>query len=129
MNRLMQRLSSLTHPLLLHHGESLNAAAISLGGAQTRGIRVQVRDGNLEQALGTMERRMRASGMERLIKGRVDHHLKNSEKKVIAKKKLLLKVRSQELARKLRTILVKKIRFVLCSKFSLKLLSVKSNWG
>jgi hypothetical protein len=44
---------------------------------------------------------------------------------VIAKKKLLLKVRSQKLVRKLRTILVKKIRFVLCSNFSLKLLSVK----
>ncbi|KAF3323332.1 Ribosomal protein S21 [Carex littledalei] len=110
MNRLMQRLSSLTHPFLLRHGESINATANSLGGAQARGIRVFVRDGNLEMALAVMDRRMRASGMERLIKSRVDYHLKNSEKKVLAKKKLMLKVRSQELARKLRTILVKKIR-------------------
>lgn len=76
---------------------------------------MQVWDGNLERALSVMDRRMRASGMERLIKSRVDHHLKNSERKVIAKKKLMLKVRSQDLARKLRAVLIKKIRFVLCS--------------
>ncbi|XP_078155180.1 ribosomal protein S21 family protein [Carex rostrata] len=110
MNRVMQRLSSLTHPFLLRHGEILNANANKIESAQARGIRVFVWDGNLEMALGVMERRMRASGMERLIKSRVDYHLKNSEKKVLAKKKLMLKVRSQELARKLRSVLVKKIR-------------------
>ncbi|OAY81138.1 hypothetical protein ACMD2_18516 [Ananas comosus] len=77
---------------------------------QARGIRVQVRNDNLEQALTVMERKMRASGMERLIRRQVDHHLKNSEKRVLARKNLMLRVRSQDLARKLRTILLKKIR-------------------
>ncbi|WOK92366.1 hypothetical protein Cni_G01057 [Canna indica] len=76
----------------------------------TRGIRVSVRNGNLEQALALMERKMRESGMERLIKRQVNHHLKNSEKRVLARKNLQLRLRSQDLARKLRTILIKKIR-------------------
>ncbi|XP_042450299.1 uncharacterized protein LOC122035002 [Zingiber officinale] len=75
-----------------------------------RGIRVQVRNGNLEQALAVMERKMRESGMERLIKRQVGHHLKNSEKRVLARKNLELRIRSQDLGRKLRTILIKKIR-------------------
>ncbi|KAJ4815371.1 Ribosomal protein S21 family protein [Rhynchospora pubera] len=110
MNRLAQRLSSLTNPFLLRHGATPSAASSSIVGAQARGIRVYVKDGNLELALGVMERRLRGSGMERLIKRRVDHHLKNTEKKVLAKKLLMLKVRSEDLGKKLRTILVKKIR-------------------
>nr|CAD1832431.1 unnamed protein product [Ananas comosus var. bracteatus] len=62
---------------------------------QARGIRVQVRNDNLEQALTVMERKMRASGMERLIRRQVDHHLKNSEKRVLARKNLMLRVRSR----------------------------------
>ncbi|KAL6637644.1 hypothetical protein ACP70R_025216 [Stipagrostis hirtigluma subsp. patula] len=75
-----------------------------------RGIMVQVRDGNLEQALSIMERKMRSSGMERLIKRRTDHHVKDSEKRVLARKALMQRVKSQELGKKLREILIKKIR-------------------
>ncbi|KAL3497946.1 hypothetical protein ACH5RR_040678 [Cinchona calisaya] len=77
---------------------------------QSRGVRVQVRNGNLEQALGFMQRKMQSSGMERLIKREQTHHIKNSEKRVLARKALQRKVRSQELARKLKSILVKKVR-------------------
>ena len=38
----------------------------------SRGIMVQVRDGNLERALQIMERKMRSSGIERLIKRRTE---------------------------------------------------------
>ncbi|KAK8918716.1 hypothetical protein KSP39_PZI021104 [Platanthera zijinensis] len=76
-----------------------------------RGIRVWVKDGNLEQALAIMERKMKSSGMERLIKRHTDHHIKNSEKRVRARKNLELRIRSEELSRKLRSILVKKIRY------------------
>ncbi|XP_020596928.1 uncharacterized protein LOC110036743 [Phalaenopsis equestris] len=75
-----------------------------------RGIRVKVINDNLEQALTFMERKMKSSGMERLIKRHTDHHIKNSEKRVLARKNLELRIRSEELSRKLRSILVKKIR-------------------
>lgn len=77
-----------------------------------RGIRVRVYDDNLERALAVMQRKMQSSGIERLIKRRADNerHLKNSEKRVLARKNLQMRIRSQELARKLQTILVKKIR-------------------
>jgi small subunit ribosomal protein S21 len=77
---------------------------------QARGIVVQVRDGNLERALSIMERRMRSSGMERLIRARTHYHVKDSEKRVLARKGLMQRVRSQELGKKLREILIKKIR-------------------
>ncbi|CAD6206260.1 unnamed protein product [Miscanthus lutarioriparius] len=77
---------------------------------QSRGIVVQVRDGNLERALSVMERKMRSSGMERLIRARTHHHVKDSEKRVLARKALMQRVRSQELGKKLREILIKKIR-------------------
>jgi small subunit ribosomal protein S21 len=77
---------------------------------QARGIVVQVRDGNLERALSVMERKMRSSGMERLIRARTTHHVKDSEKRVLARKALMQRVRSQELGKKLREILIKKIR-------------------
>ncbi|KAK3149657.1 hypothetical protein QOZ80_3AG0220510 [Eleusine coracana subsp. coracana] len=75
-----------------------------------RGIVVEVRDGNLERALTIMERKMRSSGMERLIRARTAHHVKDSEKRVLARKALMQRVKSQELGKKLREILIKKIR-------------------
>ncbi|XP_043718937.1 uncharacterized protein LOC122666900 [Telopea speciosissima] len=77
---------------------------------QWRGIRVRIRNGNLEQALTVMQRKMQSSGMERLIKRQQTHHVKNSEKRVLAHKALERRIRSQELARKLQAILVKKVR-------------------
>ncbi|KAJ4710988.1 Ribosomal protein S21 family protein [Melia azedarach] len=77
---------------------------------QWRGIRVKVMYGNLEQALTFMQRKMQSSGIERLIKREQRHHIKNSEKRVLARKNLERKIRSQDLARKLKAILVKKVR-------------------
>ncbi|PIA42953.1 hypothetical protein AQUCO_02000419v1 [Aquilegia coerulea] len=79
---------------------------------QVRGIQVRVRNNNLDQALTIMERRMRQSGMERLIKrfSMKTHHIKNSEKRIIAQKNLQRKLKSQDLARKLQSILIKKVR-------------------
>ena len=89
------------------------AGRVSYGQVQpSRGIMVQVRDGNLERALQVMERKMRSSGIERLIKRRTEPHVKNSEKRVLARKALMARVRSQELGKKLREILIKKIRSV-----------------
>ncbi|KAH7515706.1 hypothetical protein FEM48_Zijuj10G0054900 [Ziziphus jujuba var. spinosa] len=78
---------------------------------QWRGIRVKVLNGNLESALTFMQRKMQSSGMERLIKREQTHHIKNSEKRILARKNLERKIRSQELARKLQAILLKKVRF------------------
>ncbi|KAL3356572.1 hypothetical protein AABB24_017298 [Solanum stoloniferum] len=75
---------------------------------QWRGIRVKVRNNNLDQALFLMQRKMQSSGIERLIKREQLHHIKNSEKRVLARKILERKIRSQELARKLKSILIKK---------------------
>ncbi|KAM7461151.1 hypothetical protein LguiA_029272 [Lonicera macranthoides] len=77
---------------------------------QWRGIRVKVINNNLEQALVFMQRKMQSSGIERLIKREQIHHIKNSEKRVIARKNLEAKLRSQDLARKLKSILIKKVR-------------------
>ncbi|KAG7982431.1 hypothetical protein I3843_04G052200 [Carya illinoinensis] len=77
---------------------------------QWRGIRVKVLDGNLEQALTWLQRKMQSSGIERLIKRQQTRHIKNSEKRVLARKNLERKIRSQDLARKLKAILVKKVR-------------------
>ncbi|CAN4104310.1 unnamed protein product [Withania somnifera] len=77
---------------------------------QCRGIRVKARNNNLDQALFLMQRKMQSSGMERLIKREQLHHIKNSEKRVLARKILERKIRSQELARKLKSILIKKVR-------------------
>ncbi|PHT36988.1 hypothetical protein CQW23_24688 [Capsicum baccatum] len=78
---------------------------------QWRGIRVKVRNNNLDQALFLMQKKMQSSGMERLIKREQLHHIKNSEKRVLARKILERKIRSQELARKLKSILIKKVSF------------------
>ncbi|XP_052203786.1 uncharacterized protein LOC127809126 [Diospyros lotus] len=77
---------------------------------QWRGIRVKVWNNNLEQALVIMQRIMRSSGIERMIKREQTHHIKNSEKRVLARKNLERKIRSQDLARKLKAILIKKVR-------------------
>ncbi|CAI0390258.1 unnamed protein product [Linum tenue] len=77
---------------------------------QWRGIRVTVYDGNVERALTVLQRKMQSSGMERLIKRAQTTHLKNSEKRVLAHKNLMHRVKSEDLARKLQGILQKKIR-------------------
>ncbi|KAK4762856.1 hypothetical protein SAY86_008624 [Trapa natans] len=77
---------------------------------QLRGIRVKVLNGNLERALAFMQRVMQSSGIERMIKQEQTHHIKNSEKRILARKNLERKLRSQEFARKLQAVLVKKVR-------------------
>ncbi|KAL1550388.1 hypothetical protein AAHA92_18356 [Salvia divinorum] len=77
---------------------------------QCRGIRVKVINSNLDQALNLMQRKMQSSGIERMIKQEQLTHVKNSEKRVLAKKNLERKIRAQDLARKLKTILVQKVR-------------------
>ncbi|OAY32484.1 uncharacterized protein LOC110630243 [Manihot esculenta] len=77
---------------------------------QSRGIRVKVLNGNLEQALGLMQRKMQSSGIERLIKREQLHHIKNSEKRVLARKSLQRRLQSQEFCRKLKSLLIKKVR-------------------
>nr|DAD25037.1 TPA_asm: hypothetical protein HUJ06_026501 [Nelumbo nucifera] len=57
-----------------------------------------------------MQRRMRASGMEYLIKRQSRYHIKNSEERIFAQKNLLeRKIRSEELSCKLYAILSKKV--------------------
>ncbi|KAK9277052.1 hypothetical protein L1049_006591 [Liquidambar formosana] len=94
-------LNSLSCEHRLHHHQQLQ---------QWRGIRVKVWNGNLEQALTFLQRKMQSSGIERLIKREQTHHIKNSEKRILARKNLERKIRSQDLARKLKAILVKKVR-------------------
>lgn len=77
---------------------------------QCRGIRVKVINGNLDQALQFMQRKMQSSGIERMIRQEQLAHVKNSEKRVLAKKNLERKIRAQDFARKLKTILVQKVR-------------------
>ncbi|XP_074274389.1 uncharacterized protein LOC141598594 [Silene latifolia] len=91
------------------HSLTLNSV-LSSSLQQWRGIRVKVRNGNLDQALQLMQRKMQASGVERLIKQNVEHHIKNSEKRVLARKSLERRIQAQELSRKLKSILTKKVR-------------------
>ncbi|KAJ6898286.1 hypothetical protein NC652_024948 [Populus alba x Populus x berolinensis] len=77
---------------------------------QCRGIRVRVHNGNLEQALKFMQRKMQSSGIERQIKNLQTHHVKNSEKRVLARKKLQRRIQSQELAHRIKVILADKAR-------------------
>ncbi|KAI9169864.1 hypothetical protein LWI28_018779 [Acer negundo] len=77
---------------------------------QWRGIRVKVFNGNLEQALSLMQRKMTSSGIERLIKRQETHHIKNSEKRVLARKNLERRLRSEDFSRKIKAILLKKVR-------------------
>ncbi|KAK3443227.1 hypothetical protein EUGRSUZ_B03269 [Eucalyptus grandis] len=105
MNHLARRASS-----ILQRPSWASCGGGGLNHQQSRGIRVKVLNGNLEQALGFMQRTMQSSGIERLIKREQTHHLKNSEKRVLARKLLERKIRSQDLARKLKAILIKKVR-------------------
>lgn len=72
---------------------------------------MKVINGNLEQALQVMQRKMVSSGMERLIRRAPTHHMKNSQKRILAEKNLQKRIRSEDLARKLRAILIKKVRY------------------
>ncbi|XP_010425342.1 PREDICTED: uncharacterized protein LOC104710433 [Camelina sativa] len=77
---------------------------------QERGIRVKVFSGDLDRALTILQKKMQSSGMERLIKATQTHHIKNSEKKVLARKNLERRIKSIDFARKLQSILIKKVR-------------------
>ncbi|CAH8266800.1 unnamed protein product [Arabidopsis lyrata] len=77
---------------------------------QERGIRVKVFSNDLDKALTILQKKMQSSGMERLIKGTQTHHIKNSEKKVLARKNLERRIKSIDFARKLQSILIKKVR-------------------
>uniref|UniRef100_A0A6N2NHB7 Ribosomal protein S21 n=1 Tax=Salix viminalis TaxID=40686 RepID=A0A6N2NHB7_SALVM len=79
---------------------------------QCRGIRVRVHNGNLEQALKFMQRKMQSSGIERQIKNLQTHHVKNSEKRVLARKKLQRRIQSQELAHRIKVILADKASWI-----------------
>uniref|UniRef100_A0A5B7ATG8 Ribosomal protein S21 family protein n=1 Tax=Davidia involucrata TaxID=16924 RepID=A0A5B7ATG8_DAVIN len=104
MNSIVRHLSSLVgRPRV-----ALNSLSSEL--QQWRGIRVKVLNNDLERALVFMQRKMQSSGIERLIKREQTHHIKNSEKRVLARKNLERKIRSQDLARKLKAILIKKVR-------------------
>ncbi|KNA25706.1 hypothetical protein SOVF_003270 [Spinacia oleracea] len=94
--------------LLKRPSSTLNSVSSSL--QQWRGIRVRVKNGNLEQALSFMQRKMTSSGIERMIKREETHHIKNSEKRVLARKALHRRLQSQDLGRKLKSILIKKVR-------------------
>ncbi|CAN6714566.1 unnamed protein product [Malus baccata var. baccata] len=67
-------------------------------------------NGNLEWALTVMQRKMTSRGIEMMIKHEQTHHLKNSEKLISARKNLEQKLRSQDLARKLKAVLLKKVK-------------------
>lgn len=84
---------------------------------------MKVLKGGLERALTVLQRKMQSSGIERLIKREQIHHIKNSEKRVLARKTLERKIRSQDLARKLKDILIKKVRYILVFSFNSKLLN------
>ncbi|KAH9625354.1 hypothetical protein KSS87_015183 [Heliosperma pusillum] len=86
---------------------------------QWRGIRVKVLNGKLDQALQIMQRKMQTSGMERLLKNHETRHIKNSEKRVLARKSLERKIQAQDLSRKLKSILTKKVRGVTTAPTSL----------
>ncbi|WJX31864.1 hypothetical protein P8452_20251 [Trifolium repens] len=77
---------------------------------QCRCIRVHVYNGNLEGALALMLRKMTSSGIERMIKTEQRFHIKYSEKRVLAQKNLERRLRSEDLARKLKAIMIKKVR-------------------
>ncbi|KAL6526268.1 hypothetical protein OROMI_029908 [Orobanche minor] len=57
-----------------------------------------------------MQRMMQSNGIEQMIKVEQRKHIKNVEKRVLAKKNLERRIHSHEPARKLKMILVHKIR-------------------
>ncbi|GAB2223107.1 hypothetical protein Droror1_Dr00017244 [Drosera rotundifolia] len=54
--------------------------------------------------------KMQSSGIERLIKQQETYHIKDSEKRVLARKSLQRRIQSDDLARELKTILLQKVR-------------------
>ncbi|KAB2604858.1 hypothetical protein D8674_037145 [Pyrus ussuriensis x Pyrus communis] len=60
-----------------------------------------VMNGNLEWVLAVIQRKMTSSGIEWMIKREKTHHLKNSEKRILA-----------HLACKLKVVLLKKISWI-----------------
>ncbi|PWA67472.1 ribosomal protein S21 family protein [Artemisia annua] len=76
---------------------------------QWRSIRVKILNNNLERGLTYMQRIMQSSGIERMIKNEQIYHVKNSEKRVLARKNMERRLKSQDLARKLKSILVRKV--------------------
>ncbi|KAL8224556.1 hypothetical protein R6Q57_020031 [Mikania cordata] len=104
MNSMYRRFSSIftrPHVILNHRSSDLQ---------QWRGIRVKILNNNLERGLTYMQRIMQSSGIERMIKNEQLYHIKNSEKRILARKNLQRRLKSQDLARKLKSILVKKVR-------------------
>ncbi|KAM1789749.1 hypothetical protein ACFX12_033879 [Malus domestica] len=65
---------------------------------------------NLEWALTVMQMKMTSRGIERMIKREQTHHLKNSKKRILTHKTLEQKLRSQDLACKLKVVLLKKVK-------------------
>ncbi|KAJ0678512.1 putative ribosomal protein S21 [Helianthus annuus] len=110
MNSTYKTLSSIftrPHAGLTHRSSDLQ---------QWRGIRVKIFNNNLERGLTFMQRIMQSSGIERMIKNEQIYHIKNSEKRILARKNLQRRLKSQDLARKLKSILVKKVRFSLMNR-------------
>ncbi|KAI7749244.1 hypothetical protein M8C21_030888 [Ambrosia artemisiifolia] len=105
MNSMYRTISSIfTRP---HIGLSNRSSDLQ----QWRGIRVKILNNNLERGLTYMQRIMQSSGIERMIKNEQLYHIKNSEKRILARKNLQRRLKSQDLARKLKSILVKKVSF------------------
>uniref|UniRef100_A0A7N0V4C0 Uncharacterized protein n=1 Tax=Kalanchoe fedtschenkoi TaxID=63787 RepID=A0A7N0V4C0_KALFE len=67
-------------------------------------------NGNLNQALTFMQRVMTSSEIERLIKNAPTRHYKKSEKHVFSKKALERRLGSRNMARKVNSILIQKIK-------------------
>ncbi|RVW21360.1 hypothetical protein CK203_106320 [Vitis vinifera] len=88
--------SIVRHVSTIFRCPSLVPNSLSCELQQWRGIRVKVFNGNLESALVVMQRKMQSSGIERLIKREQTHHIKNSEKRVLARKNLERRIRSQD---------------------------------
>lgn len=65
---------------------------------------MKVLNGNLERVLAYMKWVMQSSGVERMIKQEQTHHIKNSQKCVLACKNLECKLWSQEFACKLQAV-------------------------
>ncbi|KAF5741110.1 hypothetical protein HS088_TW10G00105 [Tripterygium wilfordii] len=93
-------------------GDELNSEANGRQIQQWRGIRVKVMNGNLEQALRFMDGNMKSGGIERMIKRVETRHIKNSEKRILAQKNLQRRLQSQELSRKLKSILIRKVSYL-----------------
>ena len=72
---------------------------------------MRVNNGNLESALRVMKRKMDSSGIERLIKREQIYHLKNSQKRVLARQRLERRIQSEDFNRKLKAILFRKLRY------------------